>query len=222
MKKCQTCKVEKEENEFYKNERRCKDCCRIRRSKFYYAHLEQEHETTKAYYAKNAEKWREHGRAYYATNAEKYRKMARERQRNNPEKRREAERRYRKNNVNYKISRYLRTRVYCALMGIAKAAHTLDMLGCDVEELKKHLESKFRPGMTWDNYGRGGWNVDHALPCSKFDLTKREEQFKCFHYSNLQPLWETTDIARQHGDMESIGNINKGNKILTQDRDILS
>jgi hypothetical protein len=65
--------------------------------------------------------------------------------------------------------------------------------------------------MTWENYG-SAWDVDHIRPCSSFDLTKPEEQAICFHYTNLQPLWKTTEIARAHGDMVSIGNIEKGAK----------
>lgn len=41
--------------------------------------------------------------------------------------------------------------------------------------------------MSWDNYGE--WEIDHIIPCDSFDLTKEEEQKRCFHFSNLQPLW---------------------------------
>ena len=53
------------------------------------------------------------------------------------------------------------------------------------------LESKFQKGMSWANHGNGDgkWNVDHIWPCSKFDFTSRAQQNKCFHYTNLQPLW---------------------------------
>ena len=31
--------------------------------------------------------------------------------------------------------------------------------------------------------------IDHIKPCIKFDLRNPEEQRKCFHFTNLQPLW---------------------------------
>jgi hypothetical protein len=43
--------------------------------------------------------------------------------------------------------------------------------------------------MSWNNYGIKGWHIDHIKPCSSFDLSDLEQQKKCFHYTNLQPLW---------------------------------
>ena len=50
--------------------------------------------------------------------------------------------------------------------------------------------------MTWDNYGRSGWVIDHIRPCASFNLSKSSEQKKCFHYSNLQPLWEEDNLVK--------------------------
>ena len=57
-----------------------------------------------------------------------------------------------------------------------------------------HIQNKFTEGMLWDNYGL--WHIDHIRPCSKFDLSKPKEQRKCFHYSNLQPLWAIDNIRK--------------------------
>lgn len=89
-----------------------------------------------------------------------------------------------------------------------KFSSVLALIGLSLKELKQYLESKFKPNMTWNNYG-SSWHVDHIMPCASFDLTIFENQKKCFHHTNLQPLWATTDVARANGDMESIGNINK-------------
>ena len=81
--------------------------------------------------------------------------------------------------------------------------HTLDLLGCSVEELWIHLEKQFTAGMTRENHGRNGWHIDHIIPCASFDLSDPEQQSQCFHYTNLQPLWAED-------------NIKKGNKIICQ------
>jgi hypothetical protein len=66
---------------------------------------------------------------------------------------------------------------------------TKGFLGCTFQEFKAHLESQFTEGMTWDNMGRGGWHIDHIIPCAFFDLTKPSHQKVCFNWQNLQPLW---------------------------------
>ena len=73
---------------------------------------------------------------------------------------------------------------------------TVDLIGCSIYDLKKHLESKFIDDMSWKNYGRNGWHIDHIRPCASFDLTKKKQQKICFHYTNLQPLWEADNIRK--------------------------
>jgi len=100
----------------------------------------------------------------------------------------------RNNNPNFKISCYLRNRLYSALKGKTKASQTLDLLGCSVEELWQHLESQFQPGMTKENYGK--WHVDHIKPCASFDLEDFNQQKSCFHFTNLQPLWAEENLKK--------------------------
>lgn len=70
-----------------------------------------------------------------------------------------------------------------------KSSFIIELLGCQLNELKAYLESKFEPGMTWNNYGMYGWHIDHKIPLSSFNLTDLEDQKKAWHFSNLQPLW---------------------------------
>lgn len=63
----------------------------------------------------------------------------------------------------------------------------IELIGCTSLELKIHLEKQFKIGMTWENYGKY-WVVDHIIPISRFDITKRSERNKANHYTNLQPL----------------------------------
>ena len=68
-----------------------------------------------------------------------------------------------------------------------KSSQTLTLLGCDMPFFMRYLECKFTDGMSFSNYGE--WHIDHIIPCDNFDFTKPEDQAKCFHYTNLQPLW---------------------------------
>lgn len=106
-----------------------------------------------------------------------------------------------RNEPQYAITRLLRARLYRAVVKDCGCTHkpkTLDLLGCSVDYLRKHLESLFTSGMSWKNRGRRGWHVDHIIPCDYFDLTKLEEQKKCFHWTNLQPLWWHDNIRKSN------------------------
>jgi len=86
--------------------------------------------------------------------------------------------------VNYRVRVNLSKRLYYALgRNYVKSASTIQLLGCDVRFLKSHLEKKFLPTMTWDNYGTL-WHIDHILPCASFDLSDHEQQNKVFIIGN--------------------------------------
>ena len=88
----------------------------------------------------------------------------------------------------------MRTRIDQAIKNNSKSMSTVKLLGCTIKFLKQHLQSQFTKGMSWDNYGK--WHIDHKHPCVGFDLSKPEEQIKCFNYKNLQPLWAFDNIAK--------------------------
>ena len=71
----------------------------------------------------------------------------------------------------------------------------MELIGCSVEELKQHLESQFRDGMSWENYGTT-WHIDHIIPCTAFDMTDEEQQRTCFNYKNLQPLLAEENLLK--------------------------
>lgn len=101
-----------------------------------------------------------------------------------------------KNDLGYKISRNLRRRINLAIKENNKSNSFKLLLGCSIDFFKKYLESNFKKGMSWNNYGYYGWHVDHIIPCCSFDLSKEENQLKCFHYSNLQPLWAKEKLSK--------------------------
>jgi hypothetical protein len=100
----------------------------------------------------------------------------------------------RKIDINFKIRGNLKHRIWLSLKGFNKSKTTTKLLGCSIEHLKQHLEKQFNNGMSWLNYGK--WHIDHIKPCASFDLSKTKEQKKCFHYSNLQPLWAKDNLSK--------------------------
>jgi hypothetical protein len=103
-----------------------------------------------------------------------------------------------KNDPSFKISMNIRRRMLIALKGTYKSAPSLKLTGAPSWEfIWKHLESTFKEGMTRDNHGKV-WHIDHVLPCSSFDLTKPEEQLKCFHYTNLQALFVFENLSKSN------------------------
>jgi hypothetical protein len=69
-------------------------------------------------------------------------------------------------------------------------------LGCTINELITYLELKFQPEMSWDNYGKFGWHIDHIVPLASFNLEDPEELKKACHYTNLQPLWAKDNLSK--------------------------
>jgi hypothetical protein len=109
------------------------------------------------------------------------------------------ERYYNKNkkDINHRIRWSLRARINAAIKKNTKSDNTINLIGCSIEFLRGYLESRFQIGMTWENYGFYGWHIDHIKPCASFDLTDKEQQKICFHYTNLQPLWAIDNIKKR-------------------------
>ena len=107
-----------------------------------------------------------------------------------------------KNDLNYRLRRNITNRIKflitCKNSDNKKYKHTLELLGCSIEYLKQYLQNQFRDGMTWENHSHFGWHIDHKIPVSSFNLSKLEEQQKCFHYSNLQPLWWYENLQKSN------------------------
>jgi len=143
----------------------------------------------------NPDKLAQMSKDWYLKNKERANKTRKEWMLKNKEKmtaRRREQRRERKRvDVQYKMKESLRSYFYSLVKKEYKFSSVLILLGMEIKEFKLYLESLFEPGMTWENWGNGEgkWNIDHILPCASFDLTDPEQQKKCFHYTNLQPLW---------------------------------
>ena len=74
-------------------------------------------------------------------------------------------------------------------------------LGCTVNELMQHLESQFKPEMTWENYGKTNdkWQIDHVLPLRPHRKKLPDDDLrKRLHYTNIQPLWFMENMTKHN------------------------
>ena len=181
-KTCSKCKIEKSTSEFHKRGTKFKSHCKKCRQEFEYLEDRDRHILrTKKAKEKSPEKYKELDR------------LCRER---NKKERNEKQSLRRKNDTSFRITHNLRMRLNRAIKGIAKSQSTMELLGCTISDYLLYLESKFSPGMSFDNYGE--WHIDHIVPCTSFDMTDPQQQKQCFHYSNTQPLWRIDNIRKSN------------------------
>ena len=206
-KTCKKCGIIKSISDFPKSVRskdgysnKCKLCINKLNKEYRDTNSEKVKQDRKRYYQDNIEKMRSEKRAYYKTHKEQkaeYDKQYRVLNKERVAKYKKDWEVKNKNNPLFIIKRALRKRLNLCIPKVKKGdKHSSDFLGCTFEEYKIYLESKFTEGMTWDNYGQYGWHIDHIIPCNSFNLLNEEDQKKCFHYTNTQPLWWKDNLKK--------------------------
>ena len=101
-----------------------------------------------------------------------------------------------KTDIQYRLKSSLRSRLRMAIKKDLKSGSAVRDLGCSISEFKLYIESKFQPGMSWDNWGQYGWHIDHIKPIASFNLTDRQQFLEVCHYTNLQPLWWQDNLVK--------------------------
>lgn len=151
---------------------------------------------TMAYREKNREKMRQYRRAHYLANREHCLALDAIYRKEHHEEKLAYRRRRRAESPQVRIGLALRTRTGMALKKGYKAGSAVRDLGCTIDELIGHLEAQFLPGMSWENYGRSGWHIDHIVPLDAFDLTDRAQFLRACHFENLRPLWAKDNLSK--------------------------
>jgi hypothetical protein len=217
MKTCKKCLKELDKTQFsYRKQNKdglhiyCKQCCLKSRKqydeKIGYKNRKNRYHNDEEF-RKKMIKWNtkpigsriEYSKRYYQNNKEKMKENVRKYRNKNRDALNAWCRKYYKDPAK-RIARSMYNRVLVAIFSqLANKSQKTELLcGCTWEELVQHLEKQFRPGMSWDTYGfgEGKWSIDHIIPCNRFDLTDLLQQQKCFHYTNLQPLWSSENSAK--------------------------
>ncbi len=135
------------------------------------------------YYSKNKENISKYQKEYYVNNKEIL----------NEYKKNWFNEKYKSDEI-FKLKNSIRTLIRTSLKksGFEKKSKSVDILGCDIEEFKIYLESKFEDWMSWDNYGKykgypkSGWEIDHKIPLAS--AKTEEDIINLNHFTNLQPL----------------------------------
>lgn len=156
---------------------------KLYRDEYYLKNKEQIISDTKEYIKLHPEIKKISNKNWYLKNKDYYSAYSRERY---------------NNDINYKLNKRLRTRLSDELRKniVGKSFRTFDLLGLPIQDFKVYIENKFLPGMSWENWGKYTWHLDHIIPLSSFDLTDPEQQKKAFNYANYQPLWAKDNLQK--------------------------
>lgn len=181
-----------------------KEKCKNRRKKYYWENRELISEKSKQYRIDNKEKLKKTDRESYLKNREKNKERAKIYTSNNRVKINKQKREYtqkrRDDDPNYRLINSVRASIYDSLKGNKNGHHWEDLVGYNKNELMIHLEAQFKDGMSWQNYGKKGWVVDHIIPVSLFNITgaKSKGFKKCWKLNNLQPMWEKENSKKSN------------------------
>lgn len=217
-KTCSSCHETKSIDQFYKGTKsaKCKHCHSTRAKDYYKNNSTVVLARSKEWYETNAEAGKRRAKQWKLANRERKKQLNRESaercRARDPEKARAKEREwYRRNpdKVKAKVQRQRATPgqrlneamshgVWRCLRKGKESRSWTKLVPWTPEQLMEHLERQFKPGMTWDNYGRRGWHVDHIRPLASFTFTTSEDDaFKqAWALDNLQPLWETENLKK--------------------------
>lgn len=111
----------------------------------------------------------------------------------------------RKENILFRMSGMIRSNIRSSMKAknYSKTKSTILILGCNIEQFKKHIESQFLSWMSWDNQGlcttnefNCSWHLDHIIPIST--ATTEEEVILLNHWSNFQPLCSKVNLEKQN------------------------
>ena len=137
-------------------------------------------------------------RDWYAGNKDRAGDAATQWRRRNPGKVRGYSKAHWQRNKTNPITRFTAA-MRCAVgrsLGVGRSVGAFRHLSFSVEELRRHLERQFLPGMKWENYGT--WHVDHIIPLSSFRVEDPEcdDFLRAWALTNLRPLWAKDNMRK--------------------------
>lgn len=202
---CKLCKSEADKSYYERNKEKVKEKVtnyynnnKDKKKEYSLKNRDKLIKNCKEFRENNKEHIKEYNASYKELNKEEIKEQRTEYRKNNRVKINEYNRNRLKTNEKARLAKNLRrrTREILKNKNWNNDLSFAEAIGCDMNHLKSHLESKFKPGMTWDNYGckKEQWSIDHIKPLIK--ASTKEEMYKRCHWSNLQPLWAPENSAK--------------------------
>lgn len=204
--RCLECDRERKRRETRENPERVHERKRKYRETNIDAVRAYERERSRNRYETDHAKRLEYNKQWREKNTEKERKRSRDKyhrtMRENPEQIRDAWRRgdeKRRSTARGRLENSISAGVHRGLTRGGKAGRsTFKLLGYSLNQLMRHLEKRFQPNMTWENYGDEGWHIDHKIPLSAHNYeTPDDIDFKrAWALKNLQPMWAPENLSK--------------------------
>ena len=218
---CTKCHAEKPVEEYYRRTGRrsgrtseCKVCLKERGRLYHLQNLDQTRQSSRRWHAANRQRVSEYARRRYAANRERMCEDVRRYRAANPEKCRESRNRWqaanpekrkallRRSNANKmstvggRLRSQMSVAIWLSLKYRKQGRKWESLVGYNLNQLKRHLEKQFLPGMSWKN--RNEWHIDHRTPISAFNYEKSTDlDFKrCWELKNLRPLWKRENLVK--------------------------
>ncbi len=202
-KTCAECHETKGIEDFYTDKgkpvARCKECKQKTMYKWRECNREKCKEATRLWRLANPEKHKLSVSTWHKENRDRYKEYFREWAKNNPDKMAmygANAHKKRASDPKLKLSSNISCLVYYSLGKNKANLHWEKLVGFTVEQLVKHIEKQFLPGMSWEN--RSEWHIDHIIPVSAFNFEKPEDTDfkKCWSLKNLRPLWAEDNMKK--------------------------
>ena len=100
------------------------------------------------------------------------------------------------------IDHMLISRLKCRTKGALKnipienktGINILNLLGCTIFQFKMWLKFQLRDGMYLDD--PKSFHIDHIIPCASFNLFVIENRYRCFSWTNMQPLTPFENLSK--------------------------
>lgn len=203
---CFTCSLLKPCSDFNKQSRskdglqsRCKSCF----VKYRCERKEKTKEYNKSYRAINLEKLKKSKAEYKLLNKETIKEKNKEYNKKNKERRNAYHRERIKRDIQYRLRHNFRAYMSLSIRkNLSKIGRDevfcgkLKHLDYSIQELICHIESMFKDGMSWSNYGIKTWHIDHIKPLFMFDLSDKDQLREAWSLKNLQPLFAKENLSK--------------------------